>query len=100
MHENIREALLVLLIGMFTVFIVLCLVVLSGKLLILVVNKYGPISKKSAIHQTDFIPLIPIPKASTSYLQKEHIAAIVSTVEIVTRGKGKITNIEKTNLNK
>jgi len=95
MNQNMHTALLVLLIGMVTVFIVLCLVVLSGKLLILLVNKYGPVSNKSSIKDADFLPLIPNTQGSVATIPKEKLAAIVTTVEIITRGKGTILNIDK-----
>jgi len=95
METNIKTALLVLLVGMVTVFVVLCLVVLTGKLLIYLVNKYGPVSSKSKIKSQDFKPLLSESLNPTSSLNQRKLAAIISTVEIVTHRKGKVINIEK-----
>jgi len=95
MDTNIKTALLVLLVGMITVFVVLCLVVLSGKLLIYLVNRYGPVSNKTKIKTQDFKPLLTERLSSNSSINNKKMAAIISTVEVVTRGKGKVINIEK-----
>ncbi len=95
MNPEIQHAFLVLLVGMITVFVVLSLVVLTGKSLILLVNKYGPMPKKASIQKRDFVPLINDSLRSKSQLRKEQLAALVSTVEIVTQGKGRILKIEK-----
>lgn len=95
MDPNIQKALLVFLVGMTVVFIVLCIVVLTGKTLIFLVNKYGPVSSKTSIRREDFKPLLTDSLSNTSDLNKKKLAAIVSTVEIVTQGKGRILNIEK-----
>jgi len=39
MNANLYEALIVLLVGMFTVFVILSLVVLSGRLLLMALNR-------------------------------------------------------------
>ncbi len=99
MNSEIQHALLVLLVGMITVFIVLSLVVLTGKLLILMVNKYGPVSQKTKIQRRDFVPLLNESLNSSSFIEKKKLAALVSTVEIVTQGKGTILKIEKESQN-
>ncbi len=95
MNTNIQTALLVFLVGMTVVFIVLCIVVLTGKTLIYLVNKFGPVSSKNSIKKGDFIPLLNDNISSKSGLNKKKLAAIISTVEIVTQGRGKVLNIEK-----
>jgi oxaloacetate decarboxylase gamma subunit len=95
MNSEIQQALLVLFIGMITVFVVLSLVVLTGKLLILLINKYGPVPQKAKIQSRDFVPLLNDSLSKSSNIEKKKLAALVSTVEIVTHGKGTILKIEK-----
>ena len=78
MNPEIIEALTLLGIGMVTVFLVLSLVVLTGKCLVLLSNF---LSSASASSEEDIAP--------------EVIAVINAAVEVVTSGKGKITKIEK-----
>lgn len=73
-------------VGMITVFIILSLVVMIGNLIIRFVNKYLPEEISQKVRQvTD----------KTSGLNPRKVAAIVSAVKIVTEGKGRVTNIEK-----
>ncbi len=95
MNLEIQEAFEVLLIGMITVFVVLSLVVLTGKLLILLVNKFGPVPQKAQIKRSDFAPILTDQLSTSTYIEKKKLAALVSTVEIVTQGKGRILKIEK-----
>ena len=88
MQEDLSTALLVMGVGMITVFIILSMVVFTGRALIFLVNKYSPEKEKfrsPAYH-------IPIKKAG---LEKKKLAAIVAAVEVATRGKGMIDNIER-----
>jgi len=91
MNEQLSTALVVLLVGMITVFVVLSLVVLSGKVLISIVNKYAPekSNKKSVSSRT-----IPIYRKS-SQTSSSKVAAIVAAVQQVTHGKGTIKSIKK-----
>lgn len=71
-------------VGMTTVFAILLLVIYLGKGLIVLVNKYAPeevITKKTA--------------PATVAITNQDTAAIVSTVSMITGGKGKVTKIEK-----
>ncbi len=68
---------------MITVFVILSLVVVLGKILILTVNKFFP---EETVSQA--------PSLSTKSSAKK-IAAITATVEFLTGGKGKITGIRK-----
>ena len=93
MDENLSKAFLVLFVGMFTVFVILLLVVLSGKALILIINKYFPLPEKEIIPEASNYR-----SASTPLLNKispKKLAAIVSAVEVLTFGKGKVTDVEK-----
>ena len=73
-------------VGMITVFIILSLVVVVGNLIIRFVNRYIPEEVTSVITGT-------VTRAGD--LNTRKMAAIVSAVNIVTRGKGKVTKIEK-----
>jgi len=77
MEENLTIAIQLLIIGMISVFMVLGLVVLLGRTLIFFINKF---------HQEQ-TPL--------NQLNKKTLAAIISTVEVISAGKAKIESIEK-----
>jgi len=79
MENTISSALFLLAIGMITVFIILMLVILCGKLLITVVNKYLPEEEK-------------IKRESADDKAKHVIQQIVNKV---TNSKGVIEKIEK-----
>lgn len=78
--ENLQTALIVLAIGMITVFIVLGLVVLTGQLIIKVVN-----SLHQDRHSSD---------TASSSIPAPHVAAITAAVEQISRGKAIIQKIE------
>ena len=82
MEGDFSTALMLLAVGMITVFAVLCLVVLLGNLLIRIVNKF---------HKE--IPLVIENEANA--FNGDKLAAIVAAVEVVTRGRGKVTSISK-----
>ncbi|MBN1382904.1 MAG: OadG family protein [Deltaproteobacteria bacterium] len=85
MNGDIYTGLMLLSIGITTVFGILTLIVLFGNLLIHLVNKYIPemqISTTSAIGIEE-----PI--------NKDKIAAIVAAVEAITGGKGRAVSIRK-----
>ena len=79
--ENLQKALLVLAIGMITVFIVLALVVLTGQLIIKAVN---------SLHQDRHTPKA----TSGSSIPPSHLVAITAAVEHIGRGKALIQKIE------
>ena len=90
MSENLQTALTVLAVGMTTVFLILSLVVLTGKVLINIVNRFVPVAEiatsrraKTALSKKD------------DKKENEKIAAIVAAVEAMTGGQGKIISIEK-----
>lgn len=80
MEPTISSALSLLVVGMITVFVVLALVVLVGKVLIRLVNTLATEE--------------PI-KTTSHVIDPKKLAAISATVEIVTAGKGKITKVER-----
>ena len=79
------EALKLLLTGMSTVFFILILVVLLGNIIIRITNKFAP------------VPLTPTLKSNgnSSGMESSKLAVIISAVEIATKGKGKVTSIQK-----
>lgn len=82
MESNTSNALLLLAIGMVTVFVVLLLVVLCGSLLIKLVNKYAPEPIKKA-------------KLVKPLISNKKVAVMTAVVDHITMGKGKIDSIEK-----
>lgn len=84
--ENIETALLLMVVGMATVFAILLIVIYLGKLLISLVNKYAPEEEAPAKRETAKGPA-PIPG--------NIMAAITAAVNVVTLGKGKVTKVEK-----
>lgn len=96
MNQDIQTALIVLLVGMITVFVILGLVVLTGQLLIRIVNRFfaDPPTPLQAIGSSaDQNAATPL--NARSGISAETIAAIVSTVDIITEGKGKVKDIYK-----
>lgn len=73
-------------VGMVTVFIILALVVIIGNLIIRFVNKYiGEDSKPLSINSgTTGVEVNP-----------KKLAAIISAVNIVTKGTGRVTDVKK-----
>lgn len=88
---NIETGLLLMIVGMTSVFTILLIVINLGRGLIAVVNKYAPeeiIVKKQATPKGQ----VPAPAAA---ITDQTTAAIVSAVSVVSGGKGKIVKIEK-----
>ncbi len=86
--ENIGIGLLLMVVGVPTVFVILLILIYLGRGLILLVNKYAPeevVAKK---------PSRAVAPAPSSVPQKT-TAAIVAAVGTVTGGQGKVTKIEK-----
>ena len=84
--ENIETAILLMVVGMATVFVILLIVIYLGKLLITLVNKYAPEEVAPAKQETPRGPA-PIPG--------NILAAITAAVNVVTQGKRKVTKVEK-----
>lgn len=74
---------MLLAVGMITIFAILSLVVITGNLLIRIVNKYAEPAptKEGKAHPSQSIP-------------SRHLVAIVSAVETLTEGKGIVTHIQ------
>ncbi len=85
MNEEFSTALMLLAVGMITVFTILALIVLFGNILILLVNKFIPEQKVRAI----------VSRATSGSFKPRKMAAIVSAVDITTEGKAKVTSITK-----
>ena len=81
--ENMEIALMLMVVGMATVFVILLIVIYLGKLLIMTVNRLAPedAPKKA--------PVV----VSTS--DTGAMDAIKAAVEILTAGKGQVVKIEK-----
>ncbi len=85
MDANLSLSLLLMVVGMTTVFITLFSVVIIGNLIIRVVNKYFPEEVKKAVSTA----------ITSSTIEKNKMAAIIAAIDIVTAGKGKIIQVEK-----
>ncbi len=83
--ENLGTALLLMVVGMATVFVILLLVIYLGKVLISLVNKYAP-EEVIPVKQHSQGPA-PVPG--------NILAAITAAVNVVTQGKGKVTKVDK-----
>lgn len=80
--ENIGVGLMLMVVGMATVFVILLIVIYLSKYLITVVNKVAPKRPQKA-------PAVA-PTADTGAMD-----AIKAAVEILTAGKGQVIKIEK-----
>lgn len=90
--ENIETGLLLMVVGMATVFIILLIIIYIGKGLILAVNKYVPeeVSTNGKAKNTQIASV-----NSPAAIPNQEAAAIVAAISVITHGKGKITRIEK-----
>lgn len=96
--ENIDTALLLMVVGMTTVFVILLIVINMSKALIFLVNKYAPeeiIVKKHTASKPK-AQKTSAPLSDLASINPQTTAAIVSAISIVTGGKGKVIKIEKT----
>lgn len=84
MENSVASALELMLIGMITVFAVLSLVVITGNVLIRLVNRFA--SAPAAP---------PAPPVSGGGTNPKTVAALAATVAAITRGKGQIERIER-----
>lgn len=83
--ENLNTALLLMMVGMTTVFAILLIVIYLGKGLIALVNKYAP---------EEAVPVKSAASASAA-IPGNILAAISAAVTVVTQGKGKVSKVEK-----
>lgn len=88
--ENIETGLLLMVVGMATVFVILLIVIYLGKGLIWAVNKYAPEEEG-----TKKVVKVAAVKAPTNALSSQETAVIVSAVSMATQGLGKVVKIEK-----
>lgn len=86
----LSQAFLVLFVGMITVIIILLLVVLSGKMLISVINRYFPLPPEKVTKERARTKRVP-----DKNVAPKKLAAIVAAVEAVTGAKGVVTKIER-----
>jgi oxaloacetate decarboxylase (Na+ extruding) subunit gamma len=89
MAETLETGLLLLVVGMITVFTVLGIVVLTGKFLIAVVNRTGRLPNAQLVQQRHSLPSTP------THSHKRKIAAVVTAALIMTKGKGSIKRIQR-----
>ncbi|MDR2815455.1 MAG: OadG family protein [Proteiniphilum sp.] len=86
--DNLNTALGLLVVGMVTVFIILCLVVVIGNLVIRLTNRFIPETVPAGGKSGD----------GGSAGKKAHpqkLAAIIAAVDVATQGKGSVESIEK-----
>lgn len=83
MNENIELALILLLVGMVTVFLVLILVYLLGNAIIRFVNRFFPEGEQAIV------------ASQVTGVNQRHLAVIAAAVATVTGGRGKVLKVEK-----
>lgn len=116
--ENIETGLLLMVVGMTTVFIILLIVINLGKGLIALVNKYAPeetsapkqpAAVRSAVNRSGALataaPVVSSEKPAgnrqsdagslAGILSNQEAAAIIAAVSVATAGQGKVIRIEK-----
>lgn len=81
--DNLGIGLLLMVVGMVTVFIILLIVIYLSKILISLVNKFA-LSEE---------PVKVSPQRAIA--DNESVAAIKAAVKVLTAGKGKVVKIEK-----
>lgn len=91
--ENIEIALLLMVVGMSTVFAILLIVIYLGKGLIILVNRYAP--EELPAKKKNLSPAVQAEKTPRQTLSNGEAAAIVSAVSVITHGQGKVIRIEK-----
>lgn len=79
MDSKYEQALEIFGVGMVTIFVILGLVVISGQILIRLVNRFSPTHEEKT--------------PSAAAIPDTHIAVINAAVEVVTKGKGKVATI-------
>lgn len=81
--QPLNEALSIMAVGMITVFFILFLIILIGNLIIRLSNRYLP--EEATVVKTK--------KVTASSDNK--LKAIEAAIDVITKGRGKITNIKK-----
>lgn len=85
--ENVDLGLMLMAVGMITVFLILLIVINLSRLLIAIVNRVAPeetVVKKAAASQAAPVAIDPAT-----------LAAIKGAVNVVTGGKGKVMKVER-----
>ncbi len=85
MNEAYSTAFLLLFVGMITVFIILAMVTIAGKLIIFTVNKYVPEVENENLKKGK----------DSVVINSKKLSAIVAAVDILTNGRARIDKIEK-----
>lgn len=85
MNDGFNTAFMLLAVGMITVFTILALIVVFGNILISLANKFIPEAKISRV----------VRSIASGAIDPQKMAAIVSAVDVVSRGKAKVTSITK-----
>ncbi len=85
--ENIGLGLMLMAVGMITVFVILLIVINLSKLLIAIVNKVAP--------EEVVVKKATTPSATQTVIAPSTMAAIKGAVNIVTGGKGKVMKVER-----
>jgi len=84
MSEGIEFGLTIMAVGMITVFTILGLVVLGGKIMILIINRFTSELVNDTHSPSENPPINPV-----------KISVLAAAVAAYTGGKGKITTIKK-----
>lgn len=84
MTTDISFGLMLMAVGMITVFTILALVVGGGKVMIFLINRYAPL-----------VETVVSSTIRTTGIEGAKLAAITAAVESVTGGRGTITEIKK-----
>ncbi|MDD2436925.1 MAG: OadG family protein [Massilibacteroides sp.] len=82
--DSIQTALLLMGVGLPTVFCILFLVIIIAKMLILVVNKYAPEQERKHLSVETGQVISPV-----------KMSAIAAAISVVTQGRGHIEKVEK-----
>jgi len=85
--ENLDLALQLLLVGMLSVFFILGIVVILGRSLVFIVNKYSPDPKPKAMPVRN--------NRSSKAISGRKLAVLSAVVDMVTDSKGVLKSVEK-----
>ena len=89
MNPDINTALILLLVGMLSVFAVLAILVVSAKVLINLLNRWHN-------DETDVVKRVRRSEQSfTDSIEKKKMVAIMTAIDVISNGKGRVTHIEK-----
>ena len=93
MSEALQTGLLLLMVGMITVFSVLGIVVLTGRVIIFMLNRSGV--KFESQFARDPAPSKREATLKPSVARSKKIAAVLAATQVVTGGKGRIVSIQR-----